>query len=44
MRWAMRVALREHLRNAYKFWSANLKGRGYLGNLGADGRITLNGL
>jgi hypothetical protein len=34
MRWAGHVALIGEMRNAYKFWSENLKGRDHLEDLG----------
>jgi hypothetical protein len=35
------VACKEEMRNAYKCWSENPKGRDHLENLGVDGRIIL---
>jgi hypothetical protein len=32
------------IKNVYKFWLENLKGRGYLENLGTNSRLLLKGI
>jgi hypothetical protein len=41
MRWVGHVAHMGEMRNAYKIWLENLKGRDHLEDLGVDGRIIL---
>jgi hypothetical protein len=41
MNWAGNVARIGEIRNAYKIWSENLKGRDHSEDLGVDGRIIL---
>jgi len=41
MRWGGHVAHTGEMRNAYKFWSENLKGRDHLEDLSTDGKIIL---
>jgi hypothetical protein len=39
MRWTGHVARMGEMRNAYKFWSGNLRVRDHSEDLGVDGRI-----
>jgi hypothetical protein len=41
MRWARHVARRKEIRNVYKVWSGDLKGRDSLEDLCVEGRILL---
>jgi hypothetical protein len=42
MRWIGHIACMGGMRNAYKFWLGNLKGRDHAEDLGIDGRIILD--
>jgi hypothetical protein len=42
MRWVMHVVRMEYVRNAYNFWSENLKGRDHVEDLGVGkGKVSL---